>query len=292
MAIPDPQMRHSFMYGGYGSKKITGNLTSAQVSQLNAYDAVYVLSLPAFAWFKANYTAVQSRHKHTCEVFGRQMLSIGGWSTTDNNLGHLSTDRFLQGLGIFDLTAMQWSSSYDANAEPYQTPDVVKAWYAANGTSPTRWDDPAVQKFFERASTSNPGSSAGTASESPNPTPTPSSGTTSKSSSSHAGAIAGGVIGGVAALVFVAGSIFWLLRRKRKPDGASGYAVPKEHARPELPVIGAEKPQELPLNCRPQELPLNYRPQELPLNYRPHELPSDYRLPEMEASQPAIPSGK
>lgn len=247
------------MYGGSANPNITGNITTAQISQFNAFDEIYVLSLPAFAWFKADYTAMQSRHKHTCEVFGRQMLSIGGYSTTDNNLGYPSTDRFFQGLGIFDLTAMQWSDSYDANAEPYQTPDVVKAWYRENGTSPAKWDDPALEGFFQKASTTNPGSSAGTTSETPSPTsPTPSEAASLNSHSSHAGAIAGGVVGGVAAVCLLAGLIFWLLRLKRRRDGDRlGYAPPKEQSRLELPVATAEK------NRVPHELPENYRPLEM-----------------------------
>ena len=239
------------MYGGNANPNITGNMTTAQISQFDAYDEVYVLSLPAFAWFKADYTAMQSRQKHTCEVFGRQMLSIGGYSTTDNNLGHLSTDRFSQGLGIFDLTAMQWSDSYDANAEPYQTPDVVKAWYRENGTSPVKWDDPALEGFFQKASVTGPGSSAGPTSETPSPTP--SKAASSNSHPSHTGAIAGGVVGGIAAVCVLAGLIFWLLRRKRRRDGDRlGYAAPKE-----LPAATSEK------NRVRQELPEDYRPPEM-----------------------------
>ena len=249
------------MYGGNANPNMTGNMTTAQISQFNAFDEIYVLSLPAFAWFKADYTAIQSRQKHTCEVFGRQMLSIGGYSTTDNNLGYSSTDRFSQGLGIFDLTAMQWSDSYDANAGPYQTPDVVKAWYRENGTSPAKWDDPALESFFQKSSTTNPGSSAGTTSQTPTPTPSGATSSTSHGSQSHgsqAGPIAGGVVGGVAAICLLAGLIFWLLRRKRIRDGDRlGYAVPKKQSRQELSGTTSEK------NRVPQELPENYRPLEM-----------------------------
>ena len=256
----DCQARFSFMYGGNANPNITGNMTTAQISQFNAFDEVYVLSLPAFAWFKANYTAVQSRQKHTCEVFRRQMLSIGGYSTTDNNLGHLSTDRFSQGLGIFDLTAMQWSDSYDTDAAPYQTPDVVKAWYRENGSSPAKWDDPALEDFFQKeASATNPGSSDGTtSSETPSPTSSKPAAASSNSHNSHAGAIAGGVVGGVAAVCLLAALIFGLLRLKRRRDGdRSGYARPRAQSRTELPVANSEK------NRMPQELSENYRPLEM-----------------------------
>lgn len=57
------------------------------------------------------------------------MLSIGGFNPLDANKDATSTDPMPQGLQIFDLTEMTWSSKYDANAAPYTTPQVVKAWY-------------------------------------------------------------------------------------------------------------------------------------------------------------------
>lgn len=248
-----------FMYGGHANPTFSGNMTTAQVTEFNAYDEVYILSLPAFAWFKAPYPAVQSRQKHTCEVFGGQMLSIGGYSTTDNNLGYLSTDRFLQGLGIFDLTALQWKSSYNATADAYRTSDVVKAWYRENGTAPAHWDDPAVRSLFEKASPANPGSESGTASGSPGTGTSPSPSPPSKPSS-HTGAIAAGVVGGVVGLALLAGLIFWFLRsRRRRGGGREGYSAPKE----QMPEMEAGK-------------------------QRPAEMPDSYRVPELGGSAPTV----
>lgn len=43
------------------------------------YKDVYILSLPAFRWFKANAAVDVRRASHTCSVIGkRQMISIGG----------------------------------------------------------------------------------------------------------------------------------------------------------------------------------------------------------------------
>jgi hypothetical protein len=119
------------MYGGRIPHS-DGNLTNAQVSENTNLDEVWVLSLPAFVWFKANYAANQTRGRHTCEIVGnRQMLSIGGTDPNDANVGQLTKDPMAQGLQIFDLTRMAWTSGYDANAPPYQSPQVVKDWYAA-----------------------------------------------------------------------------------------------------------------------------------------------------------------
>jgi hypothetical protein len=36
----------------------------------------------------------------------------------------------VQGIGIFDATAMVWKSQYDVDAPPYQSPKPVKDWYS------------------------------------------------------------------------------------------------------------------------------------------------------------------
>jgi len=111
------------MYAGYDG---TYGPTEVQ------FDQVWVLSLPAFRWFKANYTATNSRIGHTCHVVGnRQLLTIGGVDPTQSDLVGVwrGPDRLNQGLGIFDMSAMTWLHSYNASAAAYVRPDVVKAWY-------------------------------------------------------------------------------------------------------------------------------------------------------------------
>ena len=127
------------MYGGVtvissgvDSSGPPGNISSEVMDSNNALDEVWVLSLPAFAWFKANYTAQNSRWRHTCNVVGnRQMISVGGQNVNDGNSKITSKDPFTQGFGVFDLTEMTWSSGYDAHAAAYKTPQVVKDWYDA-----------------------------------------------------------------------------------------------------------------------------------------------------------------
>jgi hypothetical protein len=101
---------------------------------VNALDEVFVLTLPGFVWFKANYTARQSRQSHTCHVVGnRQLLTIGGIDPGVQEFFSVAyanaTDPFTQGLGIFDLTEMKWAQRYDANAPTYQSPGVVRDYY-------------------------------------------------------------------------------------------------------------------------------------------------------------------
>lgn len=65
------------------------------------------------------------------------------------------------GIGVFDMTTSQWKDNYDANAEPYVTPEAGKSWYAANGQYPAKWDDAAVEGFFTQSGNS-PNSSIST----------------------------------------------------------------------------------------------------------------------------------
>lgn len=64
------------------------------------------------------------------------MLSIGGIDANIVNNGSLLTDPMSQGLEIFDLTEMAWSSQYDANAAPYMTPQFIKEFYSAKYVKP------------------------------------------------------------------------------------------------------------------------------------------------------------
>ena len=63
-------------------------------------DKVYVLSLPAFVWFKANYISVDPRMEHTCHIVGNQTLSIGGFnpSLVDSSVAYNDTDPFWEAI--------------------------------------------------------------------------------------------------------------------------------------------------------------------------------------------------
>lgn len=56
------------------------------------------------------------------------MLSIGGnnWGKDE---GWKDKDPWTQGIGILDLPSLTWSSDYNAEAEDYESPKVVKDWY-------------------------------------------------------------------------------------------------------------------------------------------------------------------
>ena len=105
----------SFMHGG-----VINNVLGSQATNS---DQVYVLSLPSFRWFRANYTAAHSRGGHTCHIKNSQMIMIGGQDPTScvNWLGdvdgqQLPAEPWLQGIGVFDMNALRFQDSYQAKA--------------------------------------------------------------------------------------------------------------------------------------------------------------------------------
>ena len=60
------------------------------------------------------------------------MLTIGGLNLgKKNRSGWQDQDPFPQGLGIFNITNMEWvkNGDYKADAEEYRTPQVLQQWY-------------------------------------------------------------------------------------------------------------------------------------------------------------------
>lgn len=113
-----------FMFGGNDANTMAG------------FWDVYVLSIPGFVWFKADIdeaTAGGPRMQHGCALAGnRQMIVVGGLNATLGfNESRRNKDPWTNGIGVFDISKLSWSSEYDAQAEPYESPDVVKRWYNA-----------------------------------------------------------------------------------------------------------------------------------------------------------------
>ncbi|CAH0051150.1 unnamed protein product, partial [Clonostachys solani] len=112
-----------FMYGGARD-------ASDEAGKDTPFGDVWVLSLPGFVWHQADGAGINPRTHHACVRAGnRQMLSIGGVNTTGSD-GMSTKDSLPQGLGIFDMTRMEWKETYNADAEPYATPEIIKKWYA------------------------------------------------------------------------------------------------------------------------------------------------------------------
>ena len=202
-------------------------------------------------------------------------------------------DPWLQGLGIFDLTTMEWKEEYDPAAAPYVTPDAVKAYYQRNGRGPASWTNDIVQAWFTETTldhtdpsnyteTSNHTESSNHTDSSSAPSiPQPGSSGLPGSSKGNIGAIAGGTTGGVLALALIALGAFGFLRRHLL---ISRWTIPPpdtKYRRPEVDKNGNERipgvdyrlfelqgisdPAELPAReVATTELPCGVSPKELP----------------------------
>ena len=87
------------------------------------------------------------------------MLSVGDLTPLDANAIQMSQDT---------ATHVKWSYQYNADAEPYTTPHVVKEWYLKKydvppfrphlyqlairngGMASVQWNDPTIQTFFAK----------------------------------------------------------------------------------------------------------------------------------------------
>ena len=120
------------MYGGWGG---AGGVQAKQ------YDTINILTLPAFTWVSVPFDAQSTRYGHSCNaVGGSQILSIGGAdadppqtsvAASGYALGAFDTpDPNAQGLAIFDMTSLTWSSQYTTGAPPYEQSDLIKQVYS------------------------------------------------------------------------------------------------------------------------------------------------------------------
>ena len=208
-----------FVFGGHNVAVDTGILS----------EKVFVLSLPAFAWFQASLPAAASRSVHTCNIVGTggsQMIVVGGVDlslTNDTVPG--GTDPWPNGINVMDLLAMQWKTSFDPDDSTYQSPGVVTDWYGNNTPSL----DPAVSSLFARAPASTSTSTATS-----NASSNPSSAVSSNKNNTNVGAIVGGVVGGCALVGIVIALMFLRLRRRR---GAKSTGLGQNYVeKPELDV--------------------------------------------------------
>jgi hypothetical protein len=253
---------------------------------------VYVLSLPGFVMFKSPNVGTP-RQDFTCVTVGkngsstanRQMLVVGGsngWlgfpkSVTD-------PDPWKQGLAIFDLTEMSWSSSYDPDTADYDSPEVVKTWYSQGGVASVSWSSDELKTLFVGGTnssntngngTSTSGDSPGSSGSEPSSgDSSSSSGSSSGSGSDHTGAIVGGVVGGVGGLAIIA-LLSWLVVRQRKSKSAAAAQDAQE-----LPDGQSQHhPQEYYQAGGEHKAEIGYQPTELSADRPPVEMEGQHNMP-------------
>ena len=246
-----------------------GSTTSQQINA--GLDEVYVLSLPSFVWFKANYTSSDPRIFHTCNIVGnRQMLSIGGLNpSAANKSARHDTDPFWEGVKVFDLTALQWTNYFNATAAPYVAPSAVAAHYAAGSRYPWKWSSKDLEDLFIL-----PKSNSSTPFE-------PSTSTSPQLSNpnrlNYTAAVVGGAVGGVAAVALVSVGLY-LLARKR----ANEKSRKRKQSNPRPTYKNGEP---VPIESIPearQAFPLEIDS----IQALPHELDSRQNLPHEADSEP------
>ena len=197
-----------------------------------SFDAAYVLSLPSFNWFKADYEATSPRHGLTCEhIGGGQVLTVGGLDTSQNDASNQyrgvfhTEDTFPQGLGVFDLSSLSFADAFEANRTTYDYADVLSTYYKTRDRVSSSMGDSlravfAVENFTNSTitvsgpSSGSAGSSGGSSSSSSEGDSGSGTARESGTASTNTGAIAGGVVGGVAGAALIGAALFFLLRRR------------------------------------------------------------------------------
>ncbi|KAL8294662.1 hypothetical protein RB597_007729 [Gaeumannomyces tritici] len=231
---------------------VYGGTPGAEGEQGQAFDGVYVLSLPGFFWSQA--TSGTPRAAHSCAAVGkRQMISVGGLGRLDESPDHWTTkDPWRQGVGVFDMTELQWRGGYDVNAAKYRSPQVVVDWYKAGNANKIVWASPATKDLFATANKANPenagnntssngggGSSTDRKDETSKPTdPT-------ATPSVNIGLVVGVVVGSAALLGMLAMAVILVRMRRRlaKPqEPRSREPSPERRAELQGPEVPTETP--------------------------------------------------
>ena len=75
------------------------------------------------------------------------MLIVGGIEPSIAESDYVK-DPWPQGLAIYDLTAMEFKSTYDSSVGPYETPKQIKDYLAANNHYPRQWNDEKVELWI------------------------------------------------------------------------------------------------------------------------------------------------
>ncbi|KAF2137356.1 uncharacterized protein K452DRAFT_235964 [Aplosporella prunicola CBS 121167] len=284
-SAPDDSSFQITIYGGW------------DLAEDQAYDDIYVLSIPSFRWIRVNGSDPKTspgRHRHKCDMWndaqmivsgGRVNLGVGNETTVLNDKCNSTYPPFK----VLDTSTYTWRTQFEPKIE-YSVPDVVATIIGGSSTGGATLNTPkngwnysdlasVFSKTVERDTyTYNPDASTTTEASSSNPL--------------SGGKIAGIVVAVVVAVLFVAGAAvyFWIIRRRKKRQleadarearfrearlAEKPELDSKEKGRSELSPesaifeaeMGKEKPAEL------DELKEKQEPVELPANSPTPELP-------------------
>jgi len=120
-----------------------GGQNISDVNPRPQYDDMWVLALPSFTWVQVTEKSGNpaGRSAHTCVAVGGQMVVVGG------NLGVVSeTQCDSPGIYVFDMSRLEWQSSFDVEST-YSVPSVVVSAVGGSESTtkpPSRTDSPAT----------------------------------------------------------------------------------------------------------------------------------------------------
>ncbi|KAF1839262.1 hypothetical protein BDW02DRAFT_585319 [Decorospora gaudefroyi] len=237
---PDDQSSFNiYLYGGYG------------FGEAQAFDDVYILSLPSFTWIKAfpldgsdsSPSLVGHGGCSANAINHTQMLVIGGWFPLyDKCDAPEGQGQHNMVLGYNGREKKLWDK-YDPGLDTYVVPSPIIAAIGggptggATKTSPSTWDHPDLgtyatirPSFVVRSATRSIPSATATSA-------------VQGSGKTHVAAIAGGVVGGAVILICILGLILYRIHRRKK-------ALKKSEAQsdptpPPPAELGATVPQEM-----------------------------------------------
>lgn len=244
-ASPDSSSFQVTMYQGW-------NLLKGQ-----AFEDVYVLTIPSFRWIKISDTGnteqelgqITGRFGGACSIWNdRQMIVVGGgFRIGDTQVnGGTSCNTSYPAIRVLDTSTYAWQTQFQSDLGAYEVPEPMynliggNASGGATATGPVGgFNNTDLNKIFaltikSPTSTSNTHSSTPTSatnSSSPNSSNSP----THKST--PIGPIVGGIIGGIAFLAFVCGGIWCLNRHRRRPDSGT-ISSTNTYKKAELDGIG------------------------------------------------------
>ncbi|MCJ1467511.1 hypothetical protein MMC07_006136 [Pseudocyphellaria aurata] len=226
-----------------------GKIKNEEGSQASNSDQIYVLSLPSFQWFLASDASAYSRAAHRCHISNNQMIMIGGINPSHWNENDLDApaEPWLQAIGVFDLGSWRYKDSYQANANAYETPEIVTKYYSASGSPyPSSWTSAGVKALFESKAQNTTNTTA------PDPPSPPSAATTPPQPHrlGH-GAVAGIAVGCTAFIVTCAVCAIFTMRHRSKKrkltelSSSSPTLSPSGSQRTAVELSAFQRPQEL-----------------------------------------------
>lgn len=151
------------------------------------------------------------------------MLSYGGVDGGPLLKNPTTTpDPWKQGLGIYDMTELKWTDSYNPYAAQYESPKEVADWYEQGGMNTITWCD-SLKELFVNSSSGTYGMAANSTS------------TTEPDGSrfKKTGIIVGSTIGGVVFLVITSALVFLIIRWRRRRRESTIVASTLNEYRPE-----------------------------------------------------------